>query len=225
MLYPTIVFGVGFVLNFFLIAKGSSASVPFTTMLALFALWWCISVPLVFFGFYFGYRKRPYEQPVRTNQIPRAVPDQKWHHNLFISTLFTGMVPFGAAFIELFYIFTAIWERHFYYLFGFLFIVFIIIVISVAEIAVIVVYFQLCHEDYRWWWRTFITSGGSALYVFGYTVFFYLTKLEITEFVPSVIYFGYSLLMVITSWILTGAIGVYAALIFLQKIYAAIKID
>lgn len=78
-LYPSIVFGVGFFLNFFIWGEHSSGAVPFTTMLALLCLWFGISFPLVFSGFYFGYRKQPYEHPVRTNQIPRQVPDQVWY--------------------------------------------------------------------------------------------------------------------------------------------------
>ena len=40
----------------------------------------------------------------------------------------------------------AIWENQYYYLFGFLFLVFIILVVSVSQIAVVMVYFQLCGE-------------------------------------------------------------------------------
>lgn len=39
-------------------AKGSSAAIPFTTLLALLALWFGISVPLTFVGAYFGFKKR-----------------------------------------------------------------------------------------------------------------------------------------------------------------------
>ena len=53
--------------------------VPFTTMLALLCMWFGISLPLVFLGYFFGYRKQPYEHPVRTNQIPRQVPEQMWY--------------------------------------------------------------------------------------------------------------------------------------------------
>jgi len=52
-----IVFGVFFVLNLILWIKGSSAAVPFGTLVALLALWFGISVPLTFVGAYFGFKK------------------------------------------------------------------------------------------------------------------------------------------------------------------------
>ena len=53
----------------------------------------------------------------------------------------------------------------FYYVFGFLLLVFIILIITCAEITVVMCYFQLCAEDYHWWWRAFLTSGSSAGYM------------------------------------------------------------
>ncbi len=38
--------------------KGSSAAIPFSTLVALLALWFGISVPLTFVGAYFGFKKR-----------------------------------------------------------------------------------------------------------------------------------------------------------------------
>jgi transmembrane 9 superfamily protein 2/4 len=45
-------------MNLILWSKGSSAAVPFTTLVALLALWFGVSVPLTFVGAYFGFRKR-----------------------------------------------------------------------------------------------------------------------------------------------------------------------
>lgn len=53
-----IVFGLFFVMNLVLWSKGSSGAVPFSTLVALLALWFCVSVPLTFVGAYFGFRKR-----------------------------------------------------------------------------------------------------------------------------------------------------------------------
>merc|ERR1719436_1558390 len=56
-LYPGIMFTVFFILNLFIWGEKSSGAVPFTTMFALLVLWFGISVPLVFLGSYFGFRR------------------------------------------------------------------------------------------------------------------------------------------------------------------------
>lgn len=70
-----------------------------------------------------------------------------------------------------------------------------------------------------------MVSGGSAAYVLAYAIFYFFTKLEITEFIPMLLYMGYTMLMVLTYWILTGTIGFFAAYSFIIKIYGAVKID
>lgn len=225
MLYPSIVFGMGFFLNFFIWGEHSSGAVPFTTMLALLCMWFGISFPLVFTGFYFGFRKQSYEHPVRTNQIPRQVPEQVWYLHPVLASVISGILPFGAVFVELFFILSAIWENQFYYLFGFLFLVFIILIIACSEVAIVMTYFQLCGEDYHWWWRSFILSGSCSFYVLAYSIIYYYTKLNIVDFVPTLLYFGYTLIMVVGFWLLTGTIGFYATYVFICRIYGAVKQD
>jgi len=53
-------------------------------------------------------------------------------------------------------------------------------------------------EDYNWWWRSFLTSGSSALYLFGYAIVYFVTKLDITAVTSTALYFGY---MLMASWV------------------------
>ncbi|CAG8838271.1 32809_t:CDS:2, partial [Racocetra persica] len=57
----------------------SSGAVPATTLLAIIGLWFLISVPLCCIGSLFGFKKPRIEHPVRTNQIPRQIPDQVFY--------------------------------------------------------------------------------------------------------------------------------------------------
>ena len=56
MLCPGVVFAHFFVMNLVLWYYGSSAAIPFFTLVALLALWFGVSVPLTFVGAYFGFR-------------------------------------------------------------------------------------------------------------------------------------------------------------------------
>lgn len=80
-----------------------------------------------------------------------ACAAQAWYMNPVFSVLIGGILPFGAVFIELFFILTSMWLHQFYYLFGFLCLVFVILIITCAEITIVLCYFQLCSEDYHWW--------------------------------------------------------------------------
>lgn len=224
-LFPATVFGIFFVLNALIWGQKSSGAVPFGTMFALVFLWFGISVPLVFVGSYVGFKKPAIEDPVKTNKIPRQIPEQAWYMNPIFSTLIGGILPFGAVFIELFFILSSIWLNQFYYIFGFLFIVFIILIVTCAEITVVLCYFQLCSEDYLWWWRSYLTSGSSALYLFLYATFYFFTKLDISKPVSGMMYFGYMLIASYAFFVLTGTIGFYACFWFTRLIYSSVKID
>ncbi|KAK4491029.1 hypothetical protein RD792_001750 [Penstemon davidsonii] len=224
-LFPATVFSIFFVLNALIWGQKSSGAVPFGTMFALVFLWFGISVPLVFVGSYVGFRKPAIEDPVKTNKIPRQIPEQTWYMNPIFSILIGGILPFGAVFIELFFILTSIWLNQFYYIFGFLFIVFIILLVTCAEITIVLCYFQLCSEDYLWWWRSYLTSGSSALYLFLYATFYFFTKLDITKPVSGALYFGYMLIASYAFFVLTGTIGFYACFWFTRLIYSSVKID
>ncbi|RIB12047.1 hypothetical protein C2G38_2019993 [Gigaspora rosea] len=224
-LFPTIIFSIFILLNFFLVSAKSSAAVPATTLLAIIGLWFLISVPLCCIGSLFGFKKPRIDHPVRTNQIPRQIPDQVFYLRPIPSMLMGGVLPFGAIFIELYFIMNSIWGSKVYYLFGFAALVFVILTITCSEVTILLCYFHLCAEDYHWSWRAFLTSGASGFYIFVYSIMYFMTRLQINSLTSAVIYFGWSAVISLMFAVLTGTIGYLACLSFIRKIFMSIKVD
>lgn len=220
-LYPGMAFGIFLVINFLISGQHSSGAMPFLTLLELITLWFGVSLPLTFAGAYFGNKGEVVPEPsnIRINLIPRQIPDQLWYTRPIVSILLGGVLPFGAILIELFFIWSSIWLHQFYYLFGFLFLVFVILAITCAEITIVMCYFQLCSEDYHWWWRAFLTPATSALYLFFFSVFYFMPKLQITKFVSICLYTGYTLIITLEFFTLTGVVGFFSCYWFVYTIF------
>ncbi|KAK2066906.1 hypothetical protein P8C59_000684 [Phyllachora maydis] len=225
LLVPGIVFATFLVLNLFLWAKQSSGAVPFTTMLVIVGIWFVISVPLSFAGSWIGFRAPAVEAPVRVNQIPRQIPPMTSYLRRIPSMLLVGILPFGAIFVELYFIMSSIWFSKIYYMFGFLFLCYGLMIITCAAVTILMVYFLLCAENYNWQWRSFMAAGTSAIYVFFNALVYWVSKLSLGGFSGSVLYVGYSALVSFLFFVLTGSIGFFSSWWFVRKIYANIKID
>merc|ERR1719440_963959 len=212
--FPGLTFVIFFFLNLLIWEEKSSGAVPFTTMFALLVLWFGISVPLVFLGAFFGYKKPAIDLPVRIHPIPRDIPAQPWFVHPVVTSLIGGILPFGSVFTELFFIMSSIWQHQFYYLFGFLVLVLLILIVTCAEMSIALTYFQLTTEDYHWWWRSYFASGSSAVYVFLYAWLYFHTRLHIVKGVSVLLYFGYMFLVSVSFFLLSGTIGIISSFIF-----------
>jgi len=222
--FPGFAFTIFFIMNLLAVSQESVDAVPFHTMFTMLFLWFGISSPLVFFGAFLGFKKDAIEFPVNTSNIPRQIPDQPWFMGTIPTLIIGGIMPFGSCFLELYFMMSSVWQHQYYYVFGILLVVFFILLLTCAEIAILYTYFQLCGEDYQWWWRSFTTAGSTALYVFGYSIF-YFKQLEANTFASYVLYFGYMALVSFMIFLMTGTVGLLSSLHFNKTIYASIKID
>lgn len=222
--FPGIAFLILTTLNFILWGSHSTGAIPFSLFVILLLLWFCISVPLTLVGGYFGAKAPPIEYPVRTNQIPREIPPQKYPSWLLV--LGAGTLPFGTLFIELFFIMSSIWMGRVYYVFGFLFIVLILLVVVCAEVSLVLTYMHLCVEDWKWWWKSFFASGSVAIYIFLYSVNYLVFDLKsLSGPVSATLYLGYSLFMVVAIMLATGTIGFLSSFWFVHYLFSSVKAD
>ena len=221
--FPGIAFALFFLMDLIAWFHQSSRAVPFVTILMLLFLWFGISTPLVFAGAFMGFSQVAIEFPVKTSSIPRKIPSQPWYMYLPFTLLIGGILPFGSCFVELYYIMASVWMDFYFYYFGFLLLVFLILLITCAEITFLCMYFQLCSEDYHWWWRSFANGGATALYVFVYSIV-YFQQLEANAPATYIVYFGYMALASLAFGLLMGAVGVASSLWFNKIIFASINI-
>jgi transmembrane 9 superfamily protein 2/4 len=201
---PGLVFAVFFLLNLFVWARASSDAVPFSTMLVIVLIWFLISVPLSLAGSWLGFKQPAIEHPVRTNQIPRQIPPSGGYLRAFPSMALAGVLPFGAIFVELYFIMNSIWFSKVYYMFGFLFICYGLMIMTCAAVTVLMIYFLLLAENYHWQWRSFCTAGTSAVYVFLAALLYWVKDLSFGSWTSGVLYLGYSALLSVLFFVLTG---------------------
>ncbi|KAJ2099061.1 hypothetical protein GGI09_002982 [Coemansia sp. S100] len=229
-LVPALIVGAELVLNMFLWYQASSAAMPFSTIVLLFALWLFIKLPLTLLGGWYGFKRQPYSEPVRTNAIPRPIPPQPGYLKPLPSILLAGALPFAVIFIELFLVLKSIWQDSFYYEYGFAIIVGLILSLTVCETTVIMVWLSLNSGHHRWWWRAFAYGASSSVYIFAYSVFFYFTRLragmpDVAGFVPTLTFFVHSLLISAAYALCTGSMGFFAAYFFVRRIYRMVKLS
>jgi transmembrane 9 superfamily protein 2/4 len=213
------------VLNLFLSFVGAATAVSFLTIVALFALWTCVSAPLVFIGSYFGLRANKVDVPTKTNQIARVVPEVPWHVQPIVTTFLGGILPFGSVCIELAFIMSALWLHQIYYVMGFLLAVLLILAATCAQVSIVMTYLQLCAEDHRWWWKSFWNTASAGFYLFLYSLWFLSSRLDLVGFLPVVVYLTYMSMIAICFGLFCGSVGFLSSAWFCKTIYGAVKVD
>merc|ERR1712167_226381 len=68
--FPGVCFATFLTFDMLLYSYGSTGAVPVASLVSLLALWFGVSVPLVFVGAYLGYKREPLAYPTITSNIP-----------------------------------------------------------------------------------------------------------------------------------------------------------
>jgi transmembrane 9 superfamily protein 2/4 len=223
--FPGFIFSVLLILNSAISTTGSANAVSAASMVTVLSLWLLLSVPLVFAGAYYGFKADKIDFPTRVASLPRQIPPQPWYLVTPLAMVLGGILPFGTVFVELFFILTSLWMDQYYYVFGFLLLVWVLLIVTCAEVSVVLTYFTLCAEDYRWWWRSMLVPATSGCYLYGYCIHYFLTNLNMPGTVPQLLYFSYMGLVALVFSFVTGTAGYLASLAFTRTIYAQVRVD
>ncbi|CAI8002148.1 Transmembrane 9 superfamily member 3 [Geodia barretti] len=191
-LFPALICGTAFLINFVAIYYHASRAIPILTMLAVAGICLFVILPLNLVGTILGRNiSGTPDNPCRVNTVPRPIPEKKWFMEPWAIVMLGGVLPFGSIFIEVYFIFTSFWQYKIYYVFGFMLLVYIIMLVVTVCVTIVCTYFLLNSEDYRWQWTSFCAGGSISVYVYLYSLYYFIFKTKMFGLFQTVFYFSY----------------------------------
>lgn len=192
VLFPSIVFSIFTILNSISVYYDTVSALPISVIFKMISIWAFVSVPLTILGTVLGrHLSGKYDPPCRINTIPRPIPDLKWFLRPVFLIFAAGILPFGSIFIEMYFIFAALWSYKFYYVYGFVLLVYFILVVVTISTTIVAVYCCLNSENYHWQWIAWGCSSSSGFYVLLYSLFYFYYKTQMSGLLQVSFYFGY----------------------------------
>nr|GMD21801.1 transmembrane 9 superfamily member 3 isoform X1 [Ipomoea batatas] len=213
-------------LNTVAISYGVTAAIPSGAIMVILILWIFLALPSLLFGGILGKSMGfEFQAPCRTTKCPRDIPPLRWYRSAIIQMALAGFLPFLVIYIELYYVLSSGWGYQVYTLYGILFVVFVLLLTVTALVSIALTYFQLVAEDHKWWWRSFLCGGSTGVYIFGYAIYYYVQRSYMEGFMQISFFFGYMACFSYGVFLMLGAVGYRASLLFVHHIYSSIKCE
>ncbi|RKP25537.1 hypothetical protein SYNPS1DRAFT_22517 [Syncephalis pseudoplumigaleata] len=225
ILVPGSLYLLTVLLNFFGWVEHASNTLSFGGLVGLLALLLCIAGPITMAGAYIGDHCAALRHPVRVNAVRRAIPPAVWFMQLVPGVLFAGIPSFGAIFLEEHLIFHYLWSDRFYYFYGYTLVSFVLLIIISSFVSVSMTYFQLCNEDHRWWWRSFLFGGSVSIYIFGYAILYFLLRLQSEGIISTLLYLMHTLAASVLIGMLLGSVSFLCTYYFVRRIFKVVKVN
>ncbi|KAG6417284.1 hypothetical protein SASPL_119438 [Salvia splendens] len=212
-----------FILNLLAASFGVTAALPLGTICVIVLVYILVSVPLLALGGVFGHRyKSASPASSVTKKCPREIPSLAWYRKTPAQMFLAGLLPYSAVALELHHFYATIWGYKLYSSPGILFFTFVILILITAILSVGLTYFQLAVEDHKWHWRSLMRGGSTAIFMFCYCIYFYLHS-NMTGLLQTAFFFGYNACICYALFLMLGAVSFQASLLFVRRIYHAIK--
>jgi transmembrane 9 superfamily protein 3 len=205
---------------------GSARSFGFAPIVILTLIQTIAVLPLSIFGGLVAVKLKIFEGPkCDVGLVPRYISQHPWYLKQPVLGLAVGGICFISVMIELYYIFTALWHYAGLYVWAY-FAFGVVVLCAVAGCTtVLAIYWLLQNEVHFWQWPAFASPAWTGVFVFGYSIYFLITKTRIHGLFQTVYYLLYMGEFSILVGLIAGASGLFAANVFVHKIFADLKLD
>lgn len=142
------------------------------------------------------------------------------------SSSWSGLVPFGCVFIEMYFVFSSLWSYNkIYYVYGFMLAILGLLTMVVICVSITCVYLLLNNEDYRWQWMSFLCSSSIGVYIAIYSIYYYYHSTQMSGFSQWLYYVCTTSVICLGMTLFCGTVGYLGACKFVFAIYRNIKSD
>ncbi|KAG1460063.1 hypothetical protein G6F46_005794 [Rhizopus delemar] len=162
---PTIVLSIFFGTNVLTWSQQSSLAISFSGWISMISIFIFVLVPFTFLGAYLGEKHERLEYPSRTTQIPRIIPAKRWYQLNFIRVIMGGIIPFSVIYLNWHEFLSSLIKGEYVLSITYTVQCVTALLITTSTVTIILVFVQLCTEDYLWWWQSFLIGGSSSIYM------------------------------------------------------------
>ncbi|EFC35222.1 syntaxin SYP111, partial [Naegleria gruberi] len=214
------------IINTVAVSYGSTAALPFKTVAIILGLYLVISFPLLLLGAITGKNfTKGFEAPCRTKKVPREIPPVAWYKDENLMSIVSGFLPFISIYIELHYLYLSMWGQYGHVPFPIVLMVVLILIAVTSCITISLIYLTLSQENHNWWWRSIKFGGTSSIFVFGYSLYYYIMESGMSGTLQTTFFVGYNLVIAFAVFLMMSTVGFLSSLTFVKNIYSSIKCE
>lgn len=153
---------------------------------------------------------------------PPMVSKKSWLNEVGILIGVGGLLPFISIALELHYFLASFLTFQYYYVYTFALVSTVHVIICLSCVGILTSYLILNSEDHRWQWSTFLAGGSLGIYVFIYSIYFYLYRNGVKGLS---LFIGHMCFVSSSIFLASGAVSYLTAAFFLQKLYNRVKFE
>uniref|UniRef100_A0A7C9E3X9 Transmembrane 9 superfamily member n=1 Tax=Opuntia streptacantha TaxID=393608 RepID=A0A7C9E3X9_OPUST len=206
ILFTGPLFFVTSILNTVAISYGTTAVLPFGTIMMMLLIYAFITIPLLALGGILGHCYSPRNSMPYSKRCFREIPPLNWYGKIHSQIFLGGLLPFSGILVELHLFYASLWSHKLYTLPSILFITFTILVLLTVILSIGLTYIQLSMEDSQWCW----------------SIYFY-SRSDMSGVMQLLFFLAYNVCICYAFFLMLGAISFYTSRMFIYRIYHAVK--
>jgi transmembrane 9 superfamily protein 2/4 len=160
------------------------------------------------------------------NQLPRQIPPTSYARSTLLPHIIAAVFVYAAAAAMVHVLMVAAWTNDPLVTdtSSLLANVMAVIVESIL-CGVVLTFWKLSNEDYRWWWPAFRAAAGGAAVFFIYGIFFWRALWVPFDFVAAFVYLAMLGGLAVLFALIVGSMSFIGSFAFVQLIYNSLKME